>query len=204
MILFFDTETTGFVRKNIPHNDPQQARVCQLAAMLCTPEGETIQTISHIIKPDGWFIHPKVAEIHGISQERALREGKPAREVWVEFMPMVAKARLCVAHNFSFDNSMMEIESFCANDVFHWIVGQSFCTMLISTPICKIPSARGGYKWPKLMEIHKHLFGCEFEGAHDALNDIKATAKVFFELKRLGHVPNFVETPPASDISFAP
>ena len=43
-------------------------------------------------------------------------------------------------------------------------------------------------KWPKLEELHIKLFGCNFEGAHDALDDVRATAKCFFELKRLGMV----------------
>lgn len=188
MILFFDTETTGFVRKNIPHNDPLQARCCQLAAILTDMEGNVLEEISHIIKPDGWYVPYRVAEIHGITTERADKEGIPAREVWSKFTPMVEKAKLCVAHNFAFDNSIMEIESFCAADSFRWLVGESYCTMLASTPICKIPATRGsGYKWPKLMEIHQFLFGCEFEGAHDALFDVRATKKVYFELlKRTG------------------
>jgi hypothetical protein len=36
------------------------------------------------------------------------------------------------------------------------------------------------------MELHRKLFGCDFEGAHDASFDVAATAKCFWELVRLG------------------
>jgi len=47
----------------------------------------------------------------------------------------------------------------------------------------------GKYKWPKLMELHTKLFSVGFEEAHDAIADIRATAKCFFELQRLGIIP---------------
>jgi len=60
---------------------------------------------------------------------------------------------------------------------------QKICTMQSTTDICKLPS-QYGFKWPSLQELHKFLFGCDFEGAHDASDDVTAMAKCFFELKR--------------------
>ena len=51
------------------------------------------------------------------------------------------------------------------------------------TDIMQLPGPYG-FKYPSLNELHNWLFGCSFEGAHDALDDVKATAKCFFELKR--------------------
>ena len=56
--------------------------------------------------------------------------------------------------------------------------------MLHSTNYCKIPRFNREYKWPNLTELHKKLFDCDFENAHDALSDVKACAKCFFELKK--------------------
>ena len=55
------------------------------------------------------------------------------------------------------------------------------------TDLCKLPfpdgtASNGQYKWPKLTELHEFLFGESFTGAHDALTDVKATARCFWEL----------------------
>ena len=56
--------------------------------------------------------------------------------------------------------------------------------MQASTDYCAIPSNSpyGGYKWPKLEELYRKLFGCMFDNAHDALADVEATKKCYFEL----------------------
>ena len=60
----------------------------------------------------------------------------------------------------------------------------SYCTMQASTDFCKIPSHDGrGYKYPKLQELYKKLFGEAFNDAHNAMSDIEATEKCFWVLK---------------------
>lgn len=39
-------------------------------------------------------------------------------------------------------------------------------------------------KWPTLQELHTFLFGVGFEGAHDALVDVRACAKCYWEIQR--------------------
>ena len=62
---------------------------------------------------------------------------------------------------------------------------RKICTMESTTSFCAIPGPYG-YKWPKLSELHYKLFRTGFEEAHNAAVDINATAKCFWELKRLG------------------
>ena len=54
-----------------------------------------------------------------------------------------------------------------------------------STNYCKLDGPYG-YKWPKLSELHYKLFGIGFEEAHNAAVDINATAKCFWEMKKIG------------------
>jgi len=186
-VLFFDTETTGFVRKTLPYNDPKQARVCQLAAMLCDDTGAELNRMNVIIKPAGWYIPDIVANIHGITTERAEREGIPVKEALTKFSEMSNVATIYVAHNFRFDNDMMNIEAF-NEPSFVWRPTIEYCTMLTATPVCQIPATRGsGYKWPKLQEIYGHLFGEAFDNAHDAFADMIAMKRVYFELKKRGY-----------------
>jgi hypothetical protein len=48
------------------------------------------------------------------------------------------------------------------------------------------PSGRKGCKFPKLEELHRILFNEEFAGAHDAMADVSATARCYFELVNRG------------------
>jgi DNA polymerase III subunit alpha len=66
-------------------------------------------------------------------------------------------------------------------------------TQLEATDYCALPGGRGGkYKWPKLEELHHKLFGTKFDEAHNAVADVEATTRCFFELLRLKviNVPN--------------
>lgn len=45
-------------------------------------------------------------------------------------------------------------------------------------------ASKGG-KWPKLIDLHTNLLGVGFDGAHEALADVRACAKVFFKMKEL-------------------
>lgn len=59
---------------------------------------------------------------------------------------------------------------------------KTICTMKPSVELCKIPSSYGGYKWPKLTELYWFLFHKNFDNAHNAAADIRATQKCFIEL----------------------
>jgi len=187
MYLFFDTETTGFLSKSLGPNDPKQARICQLAAILSSEDGTETTRMNVLIKPTNWVISEQLTKIHGISHQMAVENGIPILDALAQFESMLRGSSVLVAHNFNFDRDMIALEH-KANDFLHSEFNKksTCCTMINSTEICKIPKMRGsGYKWPKLQEIHQHLFGCEFADAHDALADITATKKVFFEIMRL-------------------
>jgi DNA polymerase III subunit epsilon len=66
-------------------------------------------------------------------------------------------------------------------------VKRKICTMQQTTNFCAI-NGPYGYKWPTLSELYYKLFKTSFEEAHNAAVDINATAKCFWELKRLGKI----------------
>lgn len=87
----------------------------------------------------------------------------------------------------SFDEKIIGSE-FLRNGMQNSIPAKNkICTMQRTTYFCSIDGPYG-YKWPKLSELHYKLFRTDFEEAHNAAVDIKATAKCFWELKRLGKI----------------
>jgi DNA polymerase-3 subunit epsilon len=188
MYLFFDTETTGLPKDwSAPESDVDNwPRMIQLAWAIYNIDGVQLTKQCFIIKPDGFIIPDEAARVHGISTERAVKEGFMLGEVLTIFGANISAARKVVAHNISFDERVVGAE-FIRTGLNNTLPGNGnrICTMKSSTEFAKIPSPTGiGYKWPNLHELHFKLFQDSFEGAHDALNDVEACARCFFELKR--------------------
>lgn len=184
--LFFDTETTG-----LPHDYEAPAcdtlnwpRMVQLSWILTDSKGNVLSTHDYIIRPDGYEIPEKSASIHGISTEKAMSEGLPLDSVLVVFAATLDSAEYIVGHNISFDIHVVDSEFFRRGVDVQLSSMKSYCTMLAGTDYCKLPGRYGHYKWPKLQELHKILFGVEFDGAHNSAADVEATCKCFWEMRR--------------------
>lgn len=187
MYLFFDTETTGLPQNyRAPVEDLENwPRLVQLAWLLVDENGKEIDGKNQIVKPDGFIIPEAASSVHGISTEKALTEGIELRAALLDFVQALDQSKTIVAHNISFDEKIMGAE-FLREKIEHRLFHlPRICTMQSSTDFCAIESEYG-YKWPKLMELHNCLFNQDFDGAHDALADVKACARCFFELKNLG------------------
>ena len=187
MYLFFDTETTGLPRNwRAPVTDLNNwPRMVQLAYLYCDREGNQLSSGDYIIKPEGFVIAPDVAQIHGISTERATLEGVPIGPVLQSFYELAADAEVLVAHNINFDEKIVGSELIRAAMPNILPSKRKICTMESSTDFCAIKGPYGN-KWPKLSELYFQLFGMVFDEAHNAAVDIQATAKCFWELKRRG------------------
>ena len=190
MILFYDTETTGLVNRYRPPEDPSQPHLVQLAALLTEDDGTERSSINFIVNPGQNVVVPdQASNVHGITTELARRAGVTCSAACEAFNALARKADLLVCHNVDFDQVVMSAEMYrCdANPIRHG--RPHFCTMKAATPICKIPHAnpRGpeDYKWPRLEECVRHFFDEELIGAHDALVDVRACARVYFHLKEL-------------------
>ncbi len=185
--LFFDTETTGVPRdyKAPASNTRNWPRLVQLGWIVTDEEGNILSQGNEIVKPEGFVIPADAARVHGITTERAQREGKPLREVIEAFLKDAEQTKCIVGHNISFDQKVVGSELYRLGIPDTISTAKSLCTMQAGTDYCKIPSYYG-YKWPKLQELHHKLFGCDFEDAHDAMADITATKKCFFEMRKRG------------------
>ncbi|RLD46176.1 MAG: 3'-5' exonuclease [Bacteroidetes bacterium] len=187
MYLFFDTETTGLPKNyKAPASDIDNwPRMIQIGWILSNDKGERIDSAEFIIKPDGFSIPSSASNIHGITTQRAVKEGVPLDDVLNKFNEIVDDASVIIAHNISFDEKIIGAEFIRRNIASSFDAKPKYCTMLNSTDFCKIPGYYG-FKWPKLSELHIKLFGEDFEGAHNAFADIEATERCYFEMKKRG------------------
>ena len=175
MILFFDTETSGFRNSDW---------ICQL--------GWTLETRQHVYATECFTIYnegrempPEPASIHGITNAISSL-GFNEDNVFTIFSQSLKKAELVVCHNYAYDARMLRNNlsnhplMVAYSELFESI--PHICTMKATTEYCRLKKSNGQPKWPKLEELYQHLFNEEFPNAHNALADVNATRRCFWEL----------------------
>lgn len=195
MLLFFDVETNGLPKSLFATFDDidNWPRIVQIAWMIFDEDGKKIKNKCFIIFPRDFTISDSSAAIHGITLERAEKEGILLNKVLDRFNVDLKKITKIIAHNIDFDLPTLNAE-FMRNKIETDLLKKHrFCTMKSSEIVsfCQIPSTSGlGYKWPSLSELHKIVFNAPFNEAHNALADVEACAKCYFELKKRGIIDN--------------
>lgn len=193
MRLFYDTETTGLWREDLPFDDPSQPRLCQIGLQLYDANWTRTGILTALIKPEGWSIEPEAEKHHGISVARCARHGVPLVAALAVLQAFAASSRQIIAHNNEFDRKVVKAElARLASDGLWWArKAPSFvCTMELSTPVCQLPGEYG-FKYPSLEEAHRYLYpGEEFSTRHEAESDVEAVVRVFRGLLERGVVPD--------------
>jgi len=191
MVLVVDTETHDLPRSwRAPVTDlGNWPRVVQVAWIEFDASGEERDRFATLVRPDGFTIREGAHRVHGITTARAARDGIPVEEVLDRLTPAIERSNLLVAHNIDFDATVLSAEFLRAGMPDRLRSIDRLCTMKESASYCRIPGPRGP-KWPRLEELHTHLFSVPPAGMHDALADAEACARCFFELRRRG-VPPF-------------
>ncbi|WP_103327167.1 DNA polymerase III subunit alpha [Bacteroidetes bacterium endosymbiont of Geopemphigus sp.] len=191
MYLIFDTETTGLPKNyNAPFYDTENwPRMVQLAWQLHEVSGGLIEAKNFIIQPEGFDIPFNAIKIHGITTERAQKEGHPLQKVLQIFYTALSKSHFLIGHNIGFDINIVGCEFFRSGHSSTLLEKKFIDTKDEALDYCALPGGIGGkFKWPTLTELHQKLFGVSFSAAHNASADVEATARCFLELLRLGIV----------------
>lgn len=191
MILFFDTETTGFFQDRLPVDDISQPWIVQLAAQLCEDDGSVIAGFSTIVD-NGVPVPEKASDVHGITEQKAAQFGVSAEFALSAFTHLYQRADVVCAHNIKFDKNVTEAAIARHYGRIMPLRKPLFCTMEAATPIINLPPtermrAMGMTKPkpPKLEECIRHFFGEDLEGAHDAMIDVVACRRVYFHIKSM-------------------
>ena len=163
-----------------PDNWP---RLVQLSWIITDSEGNITKEMDKFIIPDGFVIPADATEIHGISTEYASYWGERLERVLHVFNKSLRKVAYIICHNTWFDLNVICGEMKRLNIPTTIMEKKAYCTMVSGTDLCAIEWDGPGYKWPTLQELHKYLFRKEFSDAHDALADVKAVARCFWEMR---------------------
>ncbi len=191
IVLAIDTETTGTIDARLPLSDPSQPHIVQFAAALYD-EGRVERASVSVICNPGVPIPIGASRVHGITDDVAARLGVPEKHAVGAFMRLSDVADVVVCFNERFDIQVTEIAAMRSRVQ----LGRKpvRCAMTEAVGIMKLPppermvAAGFGdkFKTPNLSEAYRHFVGAELEGAHDAMVDVRACAKVYFALLDLG------------------
>jgi len=145
MYLFFDTETTGLPKNwKAPVTDLNNwPRLVQLAFLYYDNSGNKITEGDFIIKPEGFTIPADASRIHGISNEKAINEGKQLRVVLQNFQSLISQAVVLVAHNMSFDEKIVGAEFLRVGMPNTIPSKRKICTMESTTNFCALDGPYG-------------------------------------------------------------
>ena len=194
-ILVFDTETTGLPasRNTSIISTHQWPYIVQLSYILYDTKVNMVLDYSdNIIKlPNGVIVSKGSEAIHKISDEMCKTRGIDIKGALKEFNNVLLQANVVIGHNISFDKRMIMVEcirhklqhNFIRNNVRK----SEFCTMKNSVNLCKIIkiSHNGSqyFKYPKLMELHKHLFNNIPDGLHNSMVDVLVCLRCYGKIK---------------------
>jgi DNA polymerase III epsilon subunit-like protein len=189
--LFLDCETTGLPANRYFSTDDVDGwpRLVQIAWGVYDGLGNAEEARCYIIRPEGFTIPADAIKIHGITNARALREGRELAEVLGEFLGAFERSGgTPVAHNLDFDFGVVGGELVRTRLPLGFLEKRGICTMKTTTDLCRLPRPSGfGFKWPTLEDLHLLVFGFPYSGAHDAASDLDACARCFFKLLQAGH-----------------
>lgn len=106
-MIFFDTETTGLIKKGI--QDPnKQPRIIEIGLILATDEGETRAMYTTLLNP-GEPLSPIITKITKLT-DADLVNAPTFPEVLPELIAFFRRSNVLVAHNLEFDLGMLVFE----------------------------------------------------------------------------------------------
>ena len=175
----FDCETTSI-------HDPD---LVEIGAVLMEHDRERA-CLSLVVMPDGWVIPAEATAVHGISDADARAVGVPLVIAVAAVTNLWACAAVRVAHNLEFDEKVIRraIARLGRESTVSWPPAE--CTKELAAPVLNLPPTErmiaAGYggkpKAPSLRECYQHFFGQDVPGAHGALADARACARVYLKL----------------------
>jgi DNA polymerase III alpha subunit (gram-positive type) len=185
--LFFDTETWGLSKKfGKPYYEDldNYPRIASISWILCKQNGERLSEGDFIVIPENFKPDKDSIEIHGISEELAKENGRPLKDVLMDFVmdfQQVDKTIL-VAHNMEFDFNVVFSE--LARTFPKATFPKNVVSIDTMKPLSRYIGIKNyhGFKWPSLQEMHLKLFGKKFDGAHNSKADTEALLACFFKV----------------------
>jgi DNA polymerase III epsilon subunit-like protein len=202
--IVYDTETTGlpqskYVKPSLTELWPY---IVQFSYIIYDSDTNCLEKKDYIVQiPSNIVMNEKNISIHGITNEMSQTKGVKINDVVEEFMNNIEGSYFVIGHNLEFDLNILKVELLrmiretadeeikqkyreYLNNLYS--LDNYYCTMQNSIELCKLPNTNkkygDQYKYPRLDELHNHLFGVKPQKLHNSLNDVFITFRCFYKL----------------------
>lgn len=190
MIIVIDTETTGLVKAGC--NDfLAQPGIVQIAAQVvwedCDDRGDKFvawhaREFQSLVNPE-MQINPEAQRVHGISQDD-VKDAPTFFEVLPRLAGFFMGARAWAGYNTKFDRDVLyyQLQRYGFERNFPWPLEEIDVMKLAGAHLNG--QGKRGQDVPKLTEAYKAIFNEEMPDAHDAMGDVRGTARILMELRK--------------------
>lgn len=184
--LILDTETTGLIENRSMSLDrlPEVIEFYGVRVDL-DKKGKVSAVMHHMIRPSRPFLEERdanakksrktITEITGL-RNADLKGAPPFSRVADDIFSFIEGSPLVIAQNASFDRDMLDIEAERLDRRVAW--PPLVCTIEQSVHY-------KGYRL-NLGDLHEHLLGVKFEGAHRAQADVEALVRCCVAMRKRG------------------
>lgn len=187
-IIVIDFETTGLVKEGVS-DFLAQPGICQIGLVeynRCGLSGDEMEW-REIGEPINMLVNPEMAKweegamkVHGITPEQVANA-----PTFYELFPKLAKrfvgATSWAGYNTKFDKDVLwfQLLRYGFERSFPWPPGD-IDVMALASKRLNGQGKKGQKRW-KLVDAYREVFGRDFEGAHDALSDVRATGELLLK-----------------------
>lgn len=173
--IVLDLETTGLAKTS---------RIVSIAWIVLNSKFNDVERRYYVVKPaPGTIIPTPSVKVHGITTVRAKREGIALRDVCYVLARTLTehKCDTIVTHNANFDVPILLNE---VRRVSQRALARKLSELRVVCTMKKGAVSMGVTKWPKLINLYKHLFDVDIsqEQQHHALYDCVNCAQIFKKL----------------------
>ncbi len=178
MIIILDTETTGLLAPDAA-DVREQPRIIEFAAIKFDGQLEEVSRLEFKVNPE-IPLPAIITKITGLKDEDLADAPKLIEKVG-ELQEFFVGSRGLVAHNAGFDVGVIwyELVRLGLEKKFPW-PPRHICTVESTMQI-------KGHRL-HLADLHEHLFGEKFAGAHRAMVDVEALVRCFKKLVADGEI----------------
>ncbi len=179
---------------NAPFSDTfSWPRLIHLSWIILDENYKPVQDYDCVVKPEGFGITNHITKYAKLEEEEISKKGEALDDILDHFTKSIDEVELLISHNMKVGENILAAEYLRRGLTHNLFKADRMCLMQESTYYCKIPSKRGGYKWPSLREMHAVLFNQAYTPSGNARADVIAASRCFIKLMKLGQLADFFE-----------